>query len=105
MRIHNRIDNPDKNELTWVVNGDLTSQTVMDFMTQVKAHKNILSGRIEVIVLDCQNLSCLDGSGIGALSIVNEELIVDKLRLKLHNVNGQPKKLINVLSLNNLTKG
>jgi anti-anti-sigma regulatory factor len=77
------------------LNGELNHLTVINFLKSVPS-----INKSKLLILDCLNLTELDGSGILALSVIISHCESVKCKCYLDNLSGQPKQLVNYLGLN-----
>lgn len=54
------------------------------------------------LVLDCQDLTMLDGDGIGLIAWAQQKLMLDNRKFMLDNVFGQPEEMLKTLGIYNL---
>ena len=81
---------------------ELTHKTVMLYKPMFERY---IPGITDTLTIGCRDLKVLDGSGLALLAWAFMKLGIDKKRLILHNVKGQPLAILTHLDVIEILKG
>ncbi|HLP90936.1 MAG TPA: STAS domain-containing protein [Nostocaceae cyanobacterium] len=84
---------------TITLNGNLNASTLEEFRHNIN---QVLDGGAKIVLVDCQNVTFMDSSGLGALVLAFKSLKEVNIRMVLCSINEQVRILFELTSMDNV---